>query len=339
MVRKILLGLVALGAVVLIFIGIAARQAYRFWIATPESLDTAEIIVEEGETLSEVVPELADAGLVNPFWFKVYAKLFGGSYIQAGEYQVTYGTSYAAILDTLQHATVGEVFVTFPEGFTIAQMGERVVASFPEITQEEWAKMTGQFSPLESHAFIVAAEKPDGVDLEGYLFPDTYQFFEDATAEQIVTIMIDTMAERVRTVGLAEHLSDEIPTLHDALTLASIVEKEVRQPETMANVADIFLKRLAIGMALQSDATINYVTGGDDPSVSLADLEIESEYNTYKYPGLPPGPISNPGLNALAAVATPAQNNYYYFLTTDDGEVYYATTHDEHVANKARYLR
>jgi len=128
-------------------------------------------------------------------------------------------------------------------------------------------------------------------------------------------------------------------TTHEILTLSSIVEKEVRTAETMNNVADVFLKRIAIGMALQSDATINFIIKGDDPSPTYEDLEVHSPYNTYKHPGLPPGPISAPGLNALTAVFHPASNDYYYFLTTDAGDIYYAKTYDQHLENKRKYLK
>lgn len=326
---------------VIVVVGVANRQAQRFWFsAAAADAEPVTIVVVPGDTLSSIVPAMDRAGLVNAFWFKVYAKFSGNEEIRPGTYAIGPGSAYAGILGLLHYGNANDIAITFPEGFTLVQMGERVNETF-DIPVDEWRVATGQFSPLEQDPFVVAAGKPDDVDLEGYLFPDTYRFTRDATAEDIVKEMLDTMAARVATVNLSAEVGEgkSFASLHEALTLASIVEKEVRTPETMANVADIFLKRLAIDMALQSDATVNYVTGGNDPSVSLADLETDSPYNTYKNPGLPPGPISNPGLNALAAVATPATNPYYYFLTTDDGHVYYATTHDEHVANKARYLR
>lgn len=328
---------------VIVVLLVANHQVKRFWFsAASVDVTPVTVVVEQGDTLSSIVPEMANDGLVNAFWFKVYAKLSGNDEIRPGTYSIGPGSAYSDILGLLYYGNVNDIAITFPEGFTIVQMGERVVSTFSNITIDEWKVATGQFSPLEQHAFVVAAQKPDGVDLEGYLFPDTYRFSVDVTAEGIAKEMIDTMAKRYASVmasdryGVAANL---MLTPHEYLTLASIVEKEVRTPETMAMVADIFLKRLDIGMALQSDATVNYITGGDDPSVSLADTDIDSLYNTYKYNGLTPGPISNPGLNALAAVATPAANAYYYFLTTDEGDIYYGITHDEHVANKNRYLR
>ncbi len=343
MANKLVIGGVAVVASIIIVLSVAIHQVNRFWLASPAKDAVAyEVVIVPGNAISNLAPELARNELVNPFWFKVYAKFFGGAPgIDVGTYSITKGMSYATIIATLHDGKPAEVTLTIPEGFTIKQMGTRVVAAFPAITMDNWTHATGQFSPEESLSFVVISGKPDGVDLEGYLFPDTYNFSPSATADEIVKKMIDEMAEKVQTVGLSNQVGADKPfvSLHEALTLASILEKEVRTPTTMANVADIFLKRLSIGMALQADSTVNYVTGGDSPSVSYDDLKIDSPYNTYMYPGLPPGPISNPGLNALAAVANPSSNDYYYFLTDSAGNIYYAVTHDEHVANKFKYMK
>lgn len=324
-----------------IALGVGARQWWKMYASQPApDAEKVAVTIDEGRSVASVAEELEERGVIaSAFWFRVTAKLDDGlGAIQPGVFEIEQGSSYQSILLILgDEPETDEVTLTIPEGFSLAQMGERVREKFPHITADEWARVTGVNSPFASHSFVEKAQKPDSVDLEGYLFPDTYRFFHDATAEDIVKIMIDTMEARVTEAGLAARA--ELPTLHDALTLASIVEKEVRQQTTMANVADVFLKRLAINMALQSDATINYIIGGDDPSPTYADLEVESPYNTYKHPGLPPGPISSPGLNALKAVADPIENAYFYFLTTDSGEIYYAATYDEHNANKYKYLK
>lgn len=331
--KHLLVGLFLIGLLAAI---VVVNGVKDFWFHRGVGEEAVTMTVDEGDTLSSMLPELEEQLGVRPFWLKLYARISGNDRVRPGTYGLDKQASYEELMRTLSMGSAEEVSITIPEGFSLEQIGARVRESFPYVSEAEWNLMTGMESPLESHAFIIAAEKPDNVDLEGYLFPDTYRFFADADAEEIVTQMIDTMSERAWAVGLTT--TDELPRLHDALTLASVVEKEVRQPETMANVAHIFMKRLAIGMPLQSDATINYIIKGDDPSPTLDDLQVESQYNTYKYPGLPPGPISSPGINALSAVADPAENPYYYFLTTDDGRIYYAQTHDEHVANKAQYL-
>lgn len=302
------------------------------------------VITEERGAFLTVARDLKEDGLIkNVFWFRVAAKLTHKiDAIQAGSFVLTPGMSYYNVLVTLTEPQSTEVTVTIPEGYSLKQMGELLAHTLPNVTVEDWTAVTGVGSPLESHPFIVAAGKPNSVDLEGYLFPDTYRFFVSADAADVAEKMLDTMQLRYEEAAAGNEnteLVDLAFTPHQYLTLASIIEKEVRQPATMAMVAGIFSNRLTINMALQADSTVNYITGGDDPSVSYADLEIDSPYNTYKYPGLPPGPISAPGLNALNAVFHDTASDYLYFLTDDEGNVYYAETFDEHQVNRAKYLR
>lgn len=335
--KQIIGGLVILAIIV---IAIVSHQSQRFFtddVADPGQTKT--IIIESGTSLSAAAHLMAEEDLVNAFWFRVYAKLAGAETIQPGTYEVPVGESYASILGRLHYGKETEVSVTIPEGFTLEQMGERFASVLPAVTIEAWREGAGASSPANEHPFVVAAGKPDNVDLEGYLFPDTYRFHIDSTVAEIVQKMIDTMQARYEAVATFDPADSFMLTAHEYLTLASIIEREVRSVEDMKLVADIFIKRLKIGMPLQADSTVNYVTGGTDPSISLTDRDLDSPYNTYQNPGLPPGPISNPGLNALAAVFNSTSNSYYYFLTTDDGAVIYATTNAEHAANKAKYLK
>jgi UPF0755 protein len=327
--------------IVLVLLVIVVNQVSHWWWQQPKRTAEEQIFtIETGESFNAIAEHLKTQGLIaNVFWFKVAAKVFGvGDRIQVGAYVLQPGQNYQALTTTLtQPAYASSLRVTIPEGYTLAQMGELLVNK-GLVSLVDWEQVTGPDSNLKTHPLIADAKKPVGVDLEGYLFPDTYDFTPEMGAEGIARIMLDNTAAKIATLG--QPVGDaQGMSLHEVLTLASIVEKEVRQPDTMKAVADIFLKRLDIGMALQADSTVNYVTGGDDPSISLEDRDnVDSPYNTYKYPGLPPGPISAPGLNAISAVINPTHNDYYYFLTTNDGQIYYARTHDEHVANKAKYL-
>jgi len=323
------------------FVVLVTQVSRYFWQNPSQDASAQELIIDQGQSFVSVADEMAEQDLIaSATWFRIMAEIAGlTNDVQVGSYQLFPGEDYKTMLATITAGTTEgvDVRVTIPEGLTLKQMGESLAAK-SLVAEEAWALATGLDSPLESHEFVVAAQKPDDVDLEGYLFPDTYRFSADMGAEGIAKIMLDTMAERVNDLGRSKGDAADM-TLHEVLTLASIVEREVRQPSTMKNVADIFLKRLEIGMALQADSTVNYITGGDDPSISLDDRDnTDSPYNTYKYPGLPPGPISAPGANAIDSVLNPVSNNYLYFLTTDSGEIYYAVTHDEHVSNKARYL-
>ncbi len=298
------------------------------------------VIIEvlEGEYFRTIARQLQQAGIANEFMLRYYVKVFNDATVYPGTYIIAKGMSYEAIMNELHSQDVDSVRITIPEGFSLVEMGERIHTVLPSVTIDAWTAATSAQSTLASDPFVIASGKPTGVDLEGYLFPDTYEFLTDATAEQIATTMLRTMENRLSAIGAATGDAEGM-TMHELLTLASIVEKEVRTAETMKNVADVFLKRLEIGMALQSDATINYIIKGDNPSPLYSDLKVESPYNTYIHPGLPPGPISAPGLNALNAVLHPAENSYLYFLTTDEGDIYYAETYEEHLRNKERWLK
>lgn len=256
-----------------------------------------------------------------------------------------------------------EVKVTLIEGWGNAEVfsalesaGLGTVESFK--TAEKDINRSG-------YAFLETV--PSKVDLEGYFFPDTYRIAKNATQTEILGILLDTFQTKFKQASKTStykdgyyvlpgyegmHIKDRVApglTLHEVVALAAIVEKETgrageaatsdRLLEERKKVAGIFLNRLSIGQALQSDATVNYITKSGRSSSSLADTEIDSPYNTYKYAGLPPGPISNPSLSSLTAVLDPIKTDYFYFLHSSTGEIYYAKTFDDHVANKNKYLR
>ena len=174
-------------------------------------------------------------------------------------------------------------------------------------------------------------------DLEGYLSPNTYRVYKDASLKDIVNKLKTAREEEFKQFDASVWQKSGM-TEREVLTLASIVEKEANTKEDMAMVADVFLRRLEENWALQSCATVNYITGKNDPGVNLVDKKIDSPYNTYKYPGLPPGPICNPGLDAIRAVLYPTKSDYNYFMTGDDGVMRYAKTLGEHNENVAKYL-
>lgn len=329
---------VALVALLVLFF--AGRFVWRARMVSPSTDATSvSFTVEPGMRGAEVALHLQEEGVISSaFGFRVYTRLTGKSAaIPTGVFDFKEGMSYKEALQVLITAKAQEVQVTIPEGYTLKQIGVAVREKIPTITEEAWNAAVGVDSPFASDPFVVASEKPESVDLEGYLFPDTYRFFANATAEDVVKKLLRAMEEHVATVSFVPN--EQLPTTHALLTLSSILEREVRHPSEMGNVSDIFLKRLKIGMPLQADSTVNYVTGGTDPSVSHADTQLDSPYNTYKYPDLPPGPISSPGMNALQAAAHPSENIWYYFATDEAGEVYYAKTYDEHLQNVARHVR
>lgn len=204
-------------------------------------------------------------------------------------------------------ASSREVAVTIPEGFSVRQIGE----TFEKL---------GIFSKED---FVKTAQNE-----EGYLFPDTYRFYKTAKPEDIVKRMKDNFSKKV-----APDVS------RDVIILASLLEEEVKSTEDRKVVAGILLKRLKLGMGLNVDAALTYVLGKASNELTAEDLKYDSLYNTYKYRGLPPGPISNPGLDAISAALNPAPSPYFYYLTDKEGKTHYAATLEEHALNKRKYLR
>lgn len=193
-----------------------------------------------------------------------------------------------------------EIQITFPEGFTNKQIQERLQAN----------SITGEITE----------------ELQGYLFPDTYRFYENALLDDVIAKMRKNFDKKVGKIN------------YEDLILASIIQKEVANPEDMQVVAGIFLKRLKVNMPLQSDATVNFVTGKNLTQPSIEDTKQVSPYNTYQNLGLPPGPICNPGLKAIQAVQNPIASQYWYFLTRPDQEVIFSKTLEEHNIAKKKYL-
>lgn len=189
-----------------------------------------------------------------------------------------------------------------------------------------------------SDKFDFLKDKPKYVSLEGYLFPDTYRVYEDATIKDIVTKMLENFDKKL-TPEMREEIIKRKKTIFQVVTVASLVEAEACAEADRYLVADIIWRRLAISMPLQLDSTINYATGEKKAAVSLAEQALNSPYNTYRYPGLPLGPIDNPSLAALQAAVYPEKNSYWYFLTGTDGKMHYGKNLDEHNRNKYRYLK
>ena len=259
--------------------------------------------------------------------------------ILAADYEFPVGFTLRQVYTAITAGTnlSPENQVTLIEGLTLEQMAEVLVEegviSLPDefivATSKGLARFVDRFSFLES--------KPADQDLEGYLFPDTYRFFKDSTIDEIVVKILENFDNKL-SVEMRRAIADSGRTIHEVVTLASIVEREVRGQQDQATVAGLFTNRLDINLALQADSTINYITKSGRDRSTLADLEIDSPYNTYKYPGLPPGPISNPGLSALQAAVNPAETDFLYFLTDSEGGVHYATTFEGHQQNRQLYL-
>jgi UPF0755 protein len=282
---------------------------------------------------------LENQGVIrNRLFFNLYARFSGKSVkLQAGEYDMPKNLTIPEVVDRLVtgKGSSNDVTVTIPEGYNNTQIYTAVQKAGVDISPEAFAEAT-------SHGYIGDAAdwiydgKPETADLTGYLFPDTYKFFGNSSATQVATKMVNTFRTKL-TDDMHQKVTASGYSFYQLLTLASIVEKEVRTPEERRVVAGIFLHRLADNYPLQSDATVNFVTGKKDTTPSADDLEVSSAYNTYAHAGLPPTPISNPGIDAIEAVLEPTESDYYFFLTTPEGKAVYSVTYEQHLQKKAQY--
>jgi len=263
-------------------------------------------------------------------------------FLAAGVFVIYSGMKYQdAQKQAKLNAKAPDISITFPEGWTVNQMGDYL--------QKENITTTTAFV-LAEKSFDISGypdltSKPKTSDLEGFLFPDTYFVPANPAAGQninkiIIQKSLDNFSKKI-TPEMAAQATANGMDLYKTITLASIIEKETgADPEEKKIVAGIFYNRLNANIALGSDATVNYITGKSSASVSNLDTRIDSPYNTYKYTGLPPGPICNPGLTSIMAALYPTKTDYMYFLTDPaTGKAVFAVTYEEHLKNKQKYLK
>lgn len=293
-----------------------------YLLRPPSDFPTKTILtVRENATVSEIGQYLEDEHAIHsPTLFKFLLWIFNRKNgALSGSYYFTTPTNLISLSYKISHGYFGlpEVVFTVPEGTNIFQIADLASKTFRN---------------FDSKTFLMLAKSK-----EGYLFPETYHFSPTPTPQEIVAAMEETFLKRIATVQ--EDIKAFGKPLHEVIVMASYLEEEGRLMQTRRMIAGILWKRLSLGMPLQIDSTFAYVNGKNTYQLTTDDLQIDSPYNTYKYKGLTPTPISNPGLKAILAAVTPIQSRYLYFLSDKEGNMHYAVTHEEHVANKERYLR
>ncbi|MFP4113987.1 MAG: endolytic transglycosylase MltG [Spirochaetota bacterium] len=290
------------------------------------------------QTLRTVSGRLVAEGLAkNAIAVELYGRVRGlDTKLQAGRYLVSPAMSPAEILQKMASgdAVFNEITITIPEGWSLNDI-ELHFERLGLFTKERF-QQAAVMQPAY-HDFELLAHLQDDTILDGYLFPDTYRVFEDSTPESIVRRMLAGFSRRITPEILADMRAQD-RTLHDVLTLASIVQEEANDTDQMRDVAGVFWNRLRDGIRLESDATVNYVLGTNKRQPTFADTAVDHPYNTYENAGLPPGPIGNPGIEAILAAIHPAEHDFYFFLHPEDGRIVMSRTFNEHLANKARYL-
>lgn len=314
-----------------------AYFSYSNFLFNPASDSNSEVVytVEKGSSSSNIIEGLYSKGLItNRFFSKVYVKLNVKKSLKAGEYKLNSSMTPVAIFEELQKGArdLDVVKVTFPEGYNIKQIAKELYAKGLIKSEEAFINeaQNGEFE----YDFIkdIPEDRPDR--LEGYLFPDTYEFKAGTTEHQIIDKMLGRF-EEIYTSEIFGKLGDR--SLDELIIMASIVEREAKVEEERPIIAAVFYNRLKINMQLQSCATIQYVLGYNKEKLLNKDLEIESPYNTYKNTGLPVGPISNPGRSSLIAALNPADVDYLYFVLkayNGDGSHNFAANYNDFLKYK-----
>jgi UPF0755 protein len=312
------------------FIFVFMYVNYRLGLHAASRSQVAQtFVVERGETAPKIADHLKMAKLIiNRSAFITYVNFHGlRPRIQAGTYSLRPSLSVPELADILANGRTQADRLIIPEGYTLSQI-RKAAAKFGISTTDFNAALAAP------HTQSFLNDKPASVDLEGYLFPDSYQVEKGTTAADLIDQMLTTFGRRVGS-SYAQAFTTQGLSVHQALTLASVVEKEVSNASDRPIVAQVFLKRYKLGMPLGSDVTTQYAA--DQAGVAF-NLELNSPYNTRKFAGLPPGPICSPGLSSLDAVAHPAMTDYLYFLAGKDGKTYFAKTYPEHQRNIQLHL-
>jgi UPF0755 protein len=325
----------------------AARKAYiNTHPPVPAGDDNTPVSfsVQPGETGREVADRLAEQGLItDPRLFRYYV-IEQGLTIEAGEYVLSEAMTPFEIAAALQFGRINEIVLTVPEGRRLEEVADLAAgvgidpADFLALvaSREGIARLNATSGP----GFLV--DRPENATLEGYLFPDTYHLPQDARAEDLVERMLTNFEAKV-TAEMRAQAGAQGRTLYDIITLASIVEREAVLPEERAAIASVYLNRLSSGIKLDADPTVQYALGGPGdwwPQITADDyVAVDSPWNTYLNPGLPPSPIANPGMESIRAVLAPADTPFLFFMRdcdVDDGSHLFAATEEEHLANYAR---
>ncbi|MGQ9572327.1 MAG: endolytic transglycosylase MltG [Dehalococcoidia bacterium] len=308
--------------------------------ATPG--ESVIISIQAGESAQEVGDRLEDEGIISSgLLFRVLVALQGyENKLVAGDYEFDKGMPTLAVIERIIRGQTAPLVVTIREGLRAEEIAELMEAK-KVLSAEHFMEAIDQW-----YEFSLLYTKPYWANLEGYLFPDTYFFNRNMTAEEVVQQILENLDQHFDS-ELRQEAAVAGLSVHTVLTLASIVEREAQVPEERPIIADVFLKRLRRGMPLEADPTVQYALGNDPASVAKygywkqeltqADLEVDSPYNTYRNVGLPRGPICNPGLDSIKAVIAPAQTDYLYFVARADGSHVFAETLEEHLRNIEQY--
>ena len=319
---------------------VATAVAGWFWFQSmlgpvdTGNTEKIKVSIVQGSTPSGIADTLKEAGVIKDqtvfLWYTRFEKV--QNTLQAGTYRLSPSETMPEIVEHLINGNTDTFSITFLPGATLAQNRKALI----EAGYSEEEVDTGLKASYESPLF---AGKPETADLEGYIYGETYSFGTDSSVEEVLAHTFEVYSDVITENGLVAAYDAKGLSLYQGITLASIVQRESIGGDE-AQIAQVFYNRLAIDMPLGSDVTYQYIAdklgvSRDDASV----IDIDSPYNTRRYPGIPPGPIATPGVAALKAVGSPAEGDYLFFLSGDDDITYFARTNEEHEQNKVNHCQ
>lgn len=301
----------------------------------PDDHRPVDVIIPANSSARQIAVVLREKGLIrNENAFLSYCKKEHlDSRLKAGHYSFTRSQSLGAIAEAIARGAVVTMTITIPEGYTVQQIGE-VLIQRKLFDRPEWEEAVNSDY---AYSFLEEVSSQTDCPLEGFLFPDTYIVSEEITAREMVEHMLANF-ERLWKDDLSSLAAKKGMTVQEAVTLASLIEREAQVGSERKVISGVIHNRLQRGMLLQIDATVIYCLPEHKESLTYADLEIDHAYNTYRHPGLPPGPIANPGLASLEAALQPQQHNYLYYVARGNGSHEFSRTYEEHLAAKGRYI-
>lgn len=347
-VRKIVAIVIITLIIILAVVGISGYLYIKSALepVEPGNEQGVEIEIPLGSSTSSIATLLEENEIIkNSMIFRFYIKFKNESDFQAGNYTFTKSMTFDEIIESLKSGRIIKepVYrVTIPEGLNMEEIAKLYAEKLP-ITEDEFIEKvtdSNYISQLMEKYPILTEDilNPElRYALEGYLFAATYDFYQE---DPPVEIIIENMLDKSQAVlgQYMDGISERGLTIHEAVTMASLVEKEAVTEDQRKKIAGIFYNRLDVGMRLQTDPTVLYALGGHKEKVLITDLEVESPFNTYQIDGLPIGPISNFSENALSAAINPEETEFYYFLHDGERNIYYSETLEEHNAYKAQHI-
>ena len=325
------------GAVLCVLVCSVGAAVLSYHVASPLlPAKSGYIHVQSDMSAQDIADTLKAEGFIqSTTWFRIVAKVTGqDNSLKEGEYIMDSHMSLQQMLGKLTSGKSEAARLVIPEGYTVWQIA-KAVAQLGTISEADFlaaAKDTSQLYP-----YMQGNRSNVTFPTEGFLFPDTYFIPNNATAQDVVAMMLRNFDHRL-TPAMKEKIAAKHLSIYQFVTLASLVEKEAKFDADRPLIASVFLNRLQTHMKLQSDASISYAMGSHKAAYSIAETQYDSPYNTYMYEGLPPGAIGNPGLDSMNAILDAPQTSYLYFVADGEGHNYFATTYEDHMKNVEAHM-